>query len=413
MQRTAGGAPTAVPAAPGRAVDPGAGLGDDVEILRRDVHVARRAVGAAQRGDELAVPPEQTLARLAGGKFRHGEHGLAAAARHAGRGHLPRHRPRQAHRVGEAVGRGGIDPHARAAAGRPAHRGVHADEHPGVALGVVTHDRVLAVPAREEGLEVHGGRYRSTSRLHSAAGMAGERTKLVVAHRDRLGSAESRRLRKEGLVPGVLYGNGEPVAISIAERELRRALTGAAGLHSILDVEIDGKGRDARFDPQGVPGRPRAGRRHARRPAGGAARQADPGVGLGPVPRRRRRSGRARGRRALAAAARGQGRGVAARGAGASRSRRLGHGDRRHAAHLRPHRARRRHASRRSRDGRRHGHRADQGRRARAHRGRARRDGGRGRGRRGRGSGRGRGCRGRSRRVGGGRLRRPGHRPDS
>ena len=86
--------------------------------------------------------------------------------------------------------------------------------------------------------------------------MAGERTKLVVAFRDRLGSAESRRLRKEGLVPGVLYGNGEPVAICIAERELRRALTGAAGLHSILDVEIDGKGethasilKEYQFDP--------------------------------------------------------------------------------------------------------------------------------------------------------------------
>jgi large subunit ribosomal protein L25 len=73
--------------------------------------------------------------------------------------------------------------------------------------------------------------------------MAGERTKLVVAYRERLGSAESRRLRREGIVPGVLYGNGEPVAICIAERELRRALTGAAGLHSILDVEIDGKGK--------------------------------------------------------------------------------------------------------------------------------------------------------------------------
>jgi len=72
--------------------------------------------------------------------------------------------------------------------------------------------------------------------------MAGERTKLVVANRERLGSAESRRLRKEGLVPGVLYGSGDPVAISITERELRRALTGAAGLHAILDVEIDGKG---------------------------------------------------------------------------------------------------------------------------------------------------------------------------
>jgi large subunit ribosomal protein L25 len=72
--------------------------------------------------------------------------------------------------------------------------------------------------------------------------MAGERTKLTVAQREGLGSAESRRLRKEGLIPGVLYGNGEPVAICIEQRELRRALTGAAGLHSILDVEIDGKG---------------------------------------------------------------------------------------------------------------------------------------------------------------------------
>jgi len=72
--------------------------------------------------------------------------------------------------------------------------------------------------------------------------MAGERTKLIVVQREGLGSPESRRLRREGFVPGVLYGDGEPVAISIAERELRRALTGAGGLHAILDVEIDGKG---------------------------------------------------------------------------------------------------------------------------------------------------------------------------
>ena len=73
--------------------------------------------------------------------------------------------------------------------------------------------------------------------------MAGERTKLVVAAREKLGSAESRRLRREGIVPGVLYGSGgEPIAIGVAERELRRALTGAGGLHSILDVQIDGTG---------------------------------------------------------------------------------------------------------------------------------------------------------------------------
>jgi large subunit ribosomal protein L25 len=72
--------------------------------------------------------------------------------------------------------------------------------------------------------------------------MAGERTKLTVTAREHVGSRESRRLRRQGFVPGVLYGRDEPVAISIEERELRRALTGPAGLHSILDVEIDGTG---------------------------------------------------------------------------------------------------------------------------------------------------------------------------
>jgi large subunit ribosomal protein L25 len=73
--------------------------------------------------------------------------------------------------------------------------------------------------------------------------MAGERTKLTVSERTQLGSPETRRLRKQGLVPGVLYGRGEPIAICIAERELRRALTGAGGLHSILDVVVDGTGK--------------------------------------------------------------------------------------------------------------------------------------------------------------------------
>jgi large subunit ribosomal protein L25 len=72
--------------------------------------------------------------------------------------------------------------------------------------------------------------------------MAGERTGLTVRAREHVGSRETRRLRRQGLVPGVLYGRGEPVAICVEERELRRALTGAAGLHSILDVQIDGKG---------------------------------------------------------------------------------------------------------------------------------------------------------------------------
>jgi large subunit ribosomal protein L25 len=72
--------------------------------------------------------------------------------------------------------------------------------------------------------------------------VAGERVKLEVQERDSRGSAESRRLRKQGLIPGVLYGGGkEPRAICVPERELRRALTGDGGLHAILDVTFDGQ----------------------------------------------------------------------------------------------------------------------------------------------------------------------------
>jgi large subunit ribosomal protein L25 len=71
--------------------------------------------------------------------------------------------------------------------------------------------------------------------------MAGERIRLEVHERERPGTRESRRLRRDGLIPGVLYGHGKPHAISVPERELRRVLTGAAGLHAILDVVLSGQ----------------------------------------------------------------------------------------------------------------------------------------------------------------------------
>ena len=72
--------------------------------------------------------------------------------------------------------------------------------------------------------------------------MAGERIRLEVRERDRRGSADARRLRKEGFIPGVLYGRGnQPHAICVPERELRRVLTGQGGLHAILDVVLEGQ----------------------------------------------------------------------------------------------------------------------------------------------------------------------------
>jgi len=66
-----------------------------------------------------------------------------------------------------------------------------------------------------------------------------ERHQLLVSHRETLGSAESRRLRRRGLIPGVLYGREEPVAISVPERDLRAALTTEGGLNAVLDVVVE------------------------------------------------------------------------------------------------------------------------------------------------------------------------------
>jgi large subunit ribosomal protein L25 len=72
--------------------------------------------------------------------------------------------------------------------------------------------------------------------------MAGERIKLQVQEREGRGSRDARRLRRDGFIPGVLYGKGKgSYAISVPERELRRALTGDAGLHAILDVVLEGQ----------------------------------------------------------------------------------------------------------------------------------------------------------------------------
>jgi large subunit ribosomal protein L25 len=72
--------------------------------------------------------------------------------------------------------------------------------------------------------------------------MAGERIRLEVQEREQRGTRVSRRLRKDGIIPGVLYGRGnKPHPICVPERELRRVLTGDHGLHAILDVVLEGQ----------------------------------------------------------------------------------------------------------------------------------------------------------------------------
>ena len=56
------------------------------------------------------------------------------------------------------------------------------------------------------------------------------------------GSAASRRIRKQGDVPAVVYGAdlAEPVLITVNRRELRSALTTEAGTNALINLDIDG-----------------------------------------------------------------------------------------------------------------------------------------------------------------------------
>lgn len=69
--------------------------------------------------------------------------------------------------------------------------------------------------------------------------MADQTTKLDVHAREAAHSRETRRLRRAGQVPGVLYGGDEaPVAFAVNARTLRHAL---AAKGAVLELTIDGK----------------------------------------------------------------------------------------------------------------------------------------------------------------------------
>ncbi len=68
----------------------------------------------------------------------------------------------------------------------------------------------------------------------------GNRPSLTVEERSERGSREARRLRREGFVPGVLYGasHPDPVSLKVGARELRHLLVDGAAL---FDVKIGGE----------------------------------------------------------------------------------------------------------------------------------------------------------------------------
>jgi large subunit ribosomal protein L25 len=82
--------------------------------------------------------------------------------------------------------------------------------------------------------------------------MATQATKLSLNPREPGSSRATRRLRREGRVPGVIYGGGaDPVPFQVDERELRHAL---AARGAVLELAIGGDTtpavlKDAHYHP--------------------------------------------------------------------------------------------------------------------------------------------------------------------
>ena len=73
--------------------------------------------------------------------------------------------------------------------------------------------------------------------------MASQTTKLTISEREPSNSRATRRLRRSGQVPGILYGGGdEPLAFTVDERELRHAL---AAQGAVVELQLDGENTPA------------------------------------------------------------------------------------------------------------------------------------------------------------------------
>ena len=70
--------------------------------------------------------------------------------------------------------------------------------------------------------------------------MADDTTTLTVSPRTAEGSRANRRLRRTGLVPGVVYGGeGEPLAFQVDARTLRNALAHGG---AVISLTVEGEG---------------------------------------------------------------------------------------------------------------------------------------------------------------------------
>jgi large subunit ribosomal protein L25 len=67
-------------------------------------------------------------------------------------------------------------------------------------------------------------------------------TTIAITKREAASTRANNRLRKQDVIPGVLYGQGrEPLSIQVERVKLRAAFSGESGRNAILSLEIEGE----------------------------------------------------------------------------------------------------------------------------------------------------------------------------
>jgi len=79
---------------------------------------------------------------------------------------------------------------------------------------------------------------------------------LTIKRREATGKQVAKRLRRQGIVPAVLYGGAKAEAVTVDPRAVLRVIHGHEGTTQLLTLKFDGDGgsrmaiiRDLQFDP--------------------------------------------------------------------------------------------------------------------------------------------------------------------